>query len=120
MGALDKADKFLDKAETYIIHIKQVFKQKQLYEKAVLAYGYIEKVSRKTDTTLDDKAAKGLEKALELLKKAGWSPEDIEDDDKDIILAHFDKLHEAKKRLMAAAEDSPLPPRGPDNPDPDG
>lgn len=116
LQALTKADAFLDKVEKFIRHMKQEFKQKELYEKAEKAYWYIEKMARKTDTELDDKAAKGLEKALEYLKKAGWSPEDINDDDKDIILAHFDKLHEASKRLLKAAEDSPLAEGGPKSP----
>jgi hypothetical protein len=105
---LGKISDFLDARKAQYLHAKEVFKSKQIYEKAEMAYEYISKLSRKTENGLDDKASRGLKRALELLKKAGWGPGDIGEDEKDLILAHFDRLHEAEHRLLEASKGVPV------------
>lgn len=105
---LETVHSILDKIEKQYRHAKDVAKANHIYEKAELAYEFIANQSRKTESTLDDKAANGLKKALELLKKAGWGPEEIGEDEKDIILAYFNKFHEAEHRLLEASKGVPV------------
>lgn len=88
--------------------LKQEAKSRQLMEKAEMAFQFVNKLSKNTDTDIDDKAAEGLKKAIEFLKKAGWGEEDIDNDAKDIVLGHFDRLHEIESSLLGATK-VPLP-----------
>ena len=105
---LEMAHDLLEKLEKQYRQAKDVAKSNHIYEKAELAYEFIAKQSRKTESTLDDKAADGLKKAIEFLKKAGWGPEEIGEDEKDLILAYFNKFHEAEHRLLEASKGVPV------------
>lgn len=108
VSVLTKVAGYLDAARAQYLNAKQAFKSNEIYEKAEMGYEYVAKLARRTENGLDDKASKGLKKALELLKKAGWGPDDIGEDEKDLILAHFDRLHEAEHRLLEATRGVPV------------
>lgn len=84
--------------------LKQEAKSRNLVEKAEMAFQFVNKLSRTTSTDIDDKAAEGLKKAIDFMKKAGWGEADIGNDDKDIILGHFDRLHEVETQLLEASK----------------
>lgn len=102
-GYLEKLKEGTETAKEKYLAAKKEAKSRHLYEKAEMAYQFVNKMARTTDTDIDDKAALGIKKALEFLQKAGWGPEDIGNDDKDILLGHFDRLHEAEKKLLEAS-----------------
>lgn len=102
-SATAKFHLWLDKAEEQYMSAKKWAKSKDLYKAAQTAYSVVNKISRETENTIDDKAAKGLEIALELMQKLGWDQEDLGNGEKDVILKVFEELHENKN--LAVKED---------------
>lgn len=101
---LEQADAAAATAREKYLAMKKEAKARHLLEKATMAFQFVNKLSRTTESKVDDKVARGMEKAIEFLKKAGFGDEDIDSDSKDIILGHFDQLHEAEKRLLGAVK----------------
>lgn len=111
LGWLDwrvKAQTALERAEKEYKDKKKWAKSKDLYKVAETAYGLVSKIARKTETTLDDKAALGLEKALGMMRKLGWSEEDLGNGEADVILKVFDALHEGMKSKDQSSDEAPL------------
>jgi coenzyme F420-reducing hydrogenase alpha subunit len=92
--AKKKFVEWIEKADSKHNEIKKWAKSKDLYKAAKTAYGVVSKVSKKTETKLDDKAARGLEIAMEIMEKLGWNKSDLGNGEKDVLEKIFDELHE--------------------------
>lgn len=107
-GVSDKYSKTLKQAEKKYEQAKQIAKSKDIYKTAQTAYGVVSKYARQTENTIDDKAAKGLEIALNLMEKLGWDKADLGNGERDVIEKIFDQLHEAEHLALQAAYQAPV------------
>jgi len=107
-NALDKFKRALAKVEKGYRQARKFAKSKDLYKTAKTAYGVISKLSRKTSNTLDDKAAKGLEVAMNLMERLGWDKTELANGESDVILKIFDELHENEHLKLEAAHQAPV------------
>lgn len=103
-GVMGKFHLWLEKSEDGYKSAKQWAKSKDVYKVAKTAYGVVSKLSRKTDTTLDDKAARGLEIAINLMEHLGWDKSELGNGEKDVILKVFEELHEVEHCALEAAK----------------
>lgn len=111
LGWLDARKQFngyVDKAREEYLAKKQWAKSKDLHQAAKVAYGAVSKLARKTENTLDDKAARGLEVAIGYMEHLGWTKEDVGNGERDIILKIFDALHEDEHLQLEAAHGAPV------------
>lgn len=103
-----KFNKYLGKTEDSYLAAKQWAKSKDLHNAAKTAYGAVSKLARKTENTLDDKAARGLEIAISVMEHLGWTKDELGNGEKDVILKMFDALHEEEYLKLEAAHGVPV------------
>jgi hypothetical protein len=102
--ATGKFHAWLESSEEKYRATKKWARGKDLYKVAKTAYGVISKLSRKTETTLDDKAARGLEEAMKLMEHLGWDKSELGNGEKDIVLKVFEELHENEHLALEASK----------------
>lgn len=93
-----KFSEYLNKADTKHEDLKKWAKSKDLYKSAETAYNLVDKLARKTETTIDDKAAEGLKYVLKLMKGLGWDESEIGEGEQDVVRKVFDALHQVEKK----------------------
>lgn len=111
LGWMDVKQKFherLEHSKEKYLAAKNWAKSKDLYKAAKTAYGVVSKLSRKTENTMDDKAARGLEEAMRLMEHLGWDKSELGNGEKDVILKVFDELHENEHLQLEAAHGMPV------------
>jgi hypothetical protein len=104
----DRVLEFLSKLERSYDRAHKFAEEKKLYELAQKAFGYVNELSARTETKLDDKAAKGLGWMLKAMKYAGL---DATSETEDLIKGYFNQLHDAERTAKELRGSLlPLPP----------
>jgi hypothetical protein len=116
LGYGARVSALVDRAQEWYEWAKAEARAKKLWQIANTAYNYVDNahaLAAKTESEVDDafvnKAEAGLKYAIKAMRAMGLDPTGEE---QDLILMHFDAIHEAERKAKAASGALPLLPGG--------